>query len=279
MGEKNTYNAKGGNLVVSLGHKTRLVLGVLILTNAAWAAPPEALVANKSTLFVSFALLSVLLGVLGWKEYQEIKARSGDLAIDRLAAAAAQRKARVNTDSFALVNDEAGINPARAAAAPDPTFPPPPPPPPGPGMAPPPPPPVRSSVPPPPPLPEGPAPTRAVPTFPVSDAEEKPGNTSGGWADMLQRVRATEGEGGRPAAKKEENKAGGQAWEQLLRKTSGVLEPPPPPPRAGVELNPTPKSADDDSAATVEAPKANRTISLDFGGGGASSNPFQKPSE
>ena len=311
---------------VSLGRSllARAAAG-LVLTSPAWAAPPPILVQNQGILGASFAVLTIAVVVLGGLEYKESKGRSLDLEIDRLAAAAAQRQAKLSNDASALLEDEQPV--ATAASAPPPPVPGPPPPPAAPVPPPPtarmPVPPVGNRIPAPPPPPESGdtfssrlADTEIVkppprPPAPISfgapsapPVTESVGNTSGGWADLLQRVRSNEGEGPNPfkggapppAAPNEAPKAGGDAWEALLRKTAGGAG------ASGEGASPFAKSAEGSSpfaskpgvptdnpeaggasgepAETVVPDfmkKTSHTISLDLNKGGSSSNPFQSP--
>ena len=306
------------------------------------------LVEHHGALGLSFGVLTVALGILGFLEWKALRGRNLDLEIDRLAAAAAQRQARVNSDASSLISDEAESNPANMARMPEKGPPPPPghampPPPPPPGHAhssmPPPPPPPARAVPPPPPPPSsdedesftarlGAAASKdmarpAVAAPPISFGNVVPppppssgeGESSGpgGWADLLQRVRSNDSEPPSPfrpgsgtipttedvpAPPASPPSGGGDAWEALLRKTSGSLsgEVAPPAPRSGVGLpggspfassntggsgsDPEPGRAPlgetDDSVLPDFVRKTSRTISLDLSKGGAS-NPFQKP--
>ena len=191
----------------------------LMCTASAWAAPPTILIENHTALTISWGLLTLALGVLGFLEMKGAKGRTMDLEIDRLAAAAAQRQARVNSDASALLAEDASSNPATMAARPERGAAPPPPP--TAVMPPPPPPPTRSAPPPPPPPP--PPSSDAGDTFgsrlgaaamddvakpsvkaaPISfgGAAPPPPPTAdagssgpGGWADLLQRVRSNENE-------------------------------------------------------------------------------------
>lgn len=154
-------------------------------------------------------------------------------------------------------------------------------------------------------------PVKAAPiSFGAPAAAEAPappagGSSPGGWADLLQRVRSNDGEAanpfkgsGSPPSTEDEPPAppkapsgGGDAWEALLRKTSGAQTSPAPSPKSGVigmpanspfspgaappppEPPPRPPVEDDSVDTGVKL----KTISLDFNKGGAGSNPFQKP--
>lgn len=313
---------------MSLGRS--LVAGVTagwVLSCPAWAAPPPVLVQNQGLLGASFAVLTLAVVVLGALEYKESKGRSLDLEIDRLAAAAAQRQAKLSNDASTLLEEEQASAPS-AAAAPPPPAPGPPPPPAAPLPPPPtarmPVPPMANKIPSPPPPPPPPdsgdtfssrlADTEIVkppprPPTPIAfgapsapPVTESVGNTSGGWADLLQRVRSNEGEGPNPfksgttpsPASNEPPKAGGDAWEALLRKTAGGP--------SGEGASPFGKSAESaspfaakpgvpgpnpeaggssgeagDSAVPDFVKKTSRMISLDLNKGGSSSNPFQSP--
>lgn len=196
----------------------------------ALAAPPKVLLDNQTTLGYSFAALTVAVVILGFSEWKN-RGQSLDLEIDRLAAAAAQRQAKVNTDASGLL-DEPPTDLAKAAQqeAPSSMMAPPPPPPTA-VMAPPPPPAAaRNSAPPPPPPPPSPPPpppagdgdnfaarlaasqdSGAIKVPPKPPAPISFGNTgaaapppppstesgstgAGGWADLLQRVRSNEGD-------------------------------------------------------------------------------------
>jgi hypothetical protein len=249
-------------------------LGFSLCTTAtAWAAPPTILLEHHGTLTIAFGFLSAAVGVLGFLEWKEWRERFKGLEIDRLAAAAAQRQARVNSDASALLAEDAMSNPAMAARQPERGAPPPPPPPPTAIMPPPPPPPSRSAPPPPPPPPASDAggsfgsrlnaaasedlAKPAVKAAPISFGGTAPpappplpsdgGSSPGGWADLLQRVRSNDSEPASPFQSDSESAApvpptpvtrppsgGGDAWEALLKKTSGAASGEVPPPPPGM---------------------------------------------
>lgn len=222
----------------------RIAVVILTVTELAWAGPPPMWLRQSSApLAGSFALLTMLLGQVGYRQYQEHKA---DQAIDRLAAAAAQRHAQASLEVPEVV----------AAPPPLPTAPPPAPPPP-----------MSANTPP---------PTRMVPTMgltqdmptsvmpafpsPAPSSNSEGLNASGAmkWTDMVATLRAAK-EAPTPKAPS----SGGNnsaAWENMLKKTAansddttGTLPP-----------TPEPRRDEDDSLPHV-APAPRRAISLDMG--------------
>ena len=214
---------------------------------AAWAQPEAKGLAAYSSLLTNgfFVLLATFVGLVIWEVLDSRKASRSSLDIAKLAAAAAKKQSAAGAPSGSL----AGLE---APPATRPFAPPPPPPPPRPAAVEPPP---QEAAPSSPFAPKA-APAESSNPFaaPARDmAIESPASlestiafnpgsdagSSGGWADLLQRVRAGEPEaGGFPAASSPPSTEdeGGQtlsaapptpssassseAWEALLKRTT-----------------------------------------------------------
>jgi len=252
-------------------------------TTSVWAAPPGILVQNQGALSISLGFLTLSVGVLGFLEIHD----------------ALKRKNLSKSPNFATESTEVGpeiageqagswTSPAStvmAAAPPPPSAP------------------MSPSLPPPVgPLPVAPAATsQSLPKVPTPPASEGGDQGSGGWGDLLKRVRSSESGDLTPTPKVSSNSsstvtisvpaheprlpAGGlevdEGWDALLKKSSGQVGSPFPSQPGGLGVDPEPGRAGSGGNEEGGLPdfikKSSRTISLDFTKGGAASNPFQKP--
>ena len=93
-------------------------LCLVIGTTSAWAAPPAFLMENKKLVGIVFFGSQRGLGGVVFLDYRATQGRSLDLAIDRLAFAAAQRDPRPQSDASALLSEEAPSDLARRLGLP-----------------------------------------------------------------------------------------------------------------------------------------------------------------
>lgn len=249
-------------------HACFVTLGTIWLQSAAWAQPAAKGLAAYSSLLTSgfFVLLAAFIGLVIWEVLDNKKASRSSLDIAKLAAAAAKKQSAAGAPSGSLANLEAP--PTSRPFAPPP---PPPPPPTTPASsesregtsaspfanipAP-----VESANPFAPPARDmagdSPASLESTVAFNPSGADA---GSSGGWADLLQRVRAGEPESGgfsspsptAPPATEEEAysehtlaapppvspASSSEAWEALLKRTTSGES-------AGSGLNPKIPAAD-----------------------------------
>lgn len=238
-----------------------LRVGLLVALSFSTAYADEgvakSLLPYEGTLTKSAIGLAILLcGLVAWEVVESKRASRSSLDIAKLAAAAAKKKASTSAPASGSLEAPSSRSFAPPPPPPPSTSPPPPPPPASTGAAPPPPPPMENpfaapqsatSTPPPAAI-EGPAglPTDSTVAFNPPDA-----GSSGGWAHLLQRVRAGEPEaasfGGdapppstegdaQPAAfgagdapafgmassggPADESSSSSEAWEALLKRTT-----------------------------------------------------------